>query len=458
LKGRKRAKEKEKEVMKMNKNIVHSMRNQKLFLLMLLLSIIGATIVLPNIVMAKTDSTGMGICVGAAETVITPNIQYLNGYTGIHDDLYASCVAIYDWRINTTVVLVDLDLHGQELTDITIPIRNRVEANYGINGDYVLIGSTHTHAPGVDVIGVYSGSTNPYIVNVYKPQLIDKVVEIIGLALNDMRRTVVQVGSICVSGMTFNRRYYPEVGPTDDELTAVRFIDLKGETIATLVNFASHPVITMTGTLISADFCGYLCKALEDKFGGIGIYFNGAEGNINPSMFIKYSSPFAPDDPAQYEAAEEYGENLAEYAIQALQNGKIFNNLPMEVAKTTVDLPLENPSFIYAMTRGLINRTVILTDKGYIVRTEVSGVKMGPIEMLTVPGELFSEIALFLKENMPKYGFLLGLTPEELGYIIPPEQWAPGTGEVGESMSMSVKIAPILTEALLQVITELEQN
>jgi hypothetical protein len=57
---------------------------------------------------------------------------------------------------------------------------------------------------------------------------------------------------------------------------------------------------------------------------------------------------------------------------------------------------------------------------------------------------------------MPRYGFLLGLTTEELGYIIPPDQWDPAAGEVGESMSMGVQTAPVLMDALYQLIEELE--
>ena len=81
---------------------------------------------------------------------------------------------------------------------------------------------------------------------------------------------------------------------------------------------------------------------------------------------------------------------------------------------------------------------------------------MGPIEMVTVPGELFSEIALVVKSQMPRYGFLLGITPEQLGYIIPQDQWAPGSGEVGESNSMSYQMAPLITAALLEVVEALD--
>ncbi|GAG76129.1 unnamed protein product, partial [marine sediment metagenome] len=70
-------------------------------------------------------------------------------------------------------------------------------------------------------------------------------------------------------------------------------------------------------------------------------------------------------------------------------------------------------------------------------------------------GELFSAISLFLKENLPKYGFLLGLTTEELGYIIPANEFGQDPGEIGESLSMGPQTAPIMIEGLLQIIAEL---
>jgi hypothetical protein len=433
----------------------------KIAFLSIILFVMSVTMVLPNVAVARTDPLGNAISAGAAKVVITPSqsvplggSEFAKYSTGVHDDLYARCVVISSKGI--VVALVSLDLLGLHLDDVKL-IRSDVENIYGIDADYVIVGSTHTHsAP--DVIGIYGGALDPYVMNEYVPYLREKVVEVIGLALDGMRRAVVQVGSVEVGGMTFNRRTYPEAGTTDEELTALRFVDLEGETIATMVNFAVHPVITMTGTLVSADFVGYLCGKLEEEYGGVGIYFNGAQGNINPYMYIGYDSPFAPDDPAQYNAAEEYGYALAEYAIQALENGKTFKNLPMDVAKASVDIPLENEMFLYLIQIGWIRREAVPVDSGFIVRTEVFVVKMGPIEMATIPGEAFVEIGLLLKGVMAKYGFVIGLAPEELGYIVPLDQFDPTRYE--ESMSVTSKtgqMGSLLTEALLQLIAQLEE-
>lgn len=423
----------------------------------LTLFIIGASILIPSFAVAKKSSTGQGISAGAAKiSIIGEDWPYL-----IHDPIHARCVVIKSK--DTYVALVNLELLGISLTDIVYPIRDAVEEEHGIDAEFVLIGSTHSHSAGVDVIG-WTGVMTDYVKDYYKYFLIDQVVEVIGLALDDLRRASVQVGSIWVNGMTFNRRSYPEaVGPTDDELNTLRFIDTNGDTIATLINWGVHPVLTMTGVSefgVSADICGYACNKLEEEYGGTGVYFTAAMGDINPAPDFmwedKYSSPYAPDDLAQYAAAKEYGDALANYAIQALGEGKIFKNLPLKVAKVIVDYPLENPLFVMLVQMGIIQREIIqVGENEYIVRSELSGIKMGPIEMLTVPGELFSVISLFLKEKMPKYGFLLGLTTEEMGYIIPSEEWGQDPGEIGESLSMGPQTAPILIENLLQIIDEL---
>jgi hypothetical protein len=421
------------------------------------LFILGSTLIIPTFAAAKKDGNEQGISAGAAKiSIIGEDWPYL-----VHDPIHARCVVI-NWK-GTYVALVNLELLGISLTDIVYPIREAVEDAYGIDAEFVLIGSTHSHSAGVDVIG-WTGVLTDYVKDYYKYFLIDQVVEVIGLALDDLRRASVQVGSIWVDGLTFNRRSYPEtVGPTDDELTSLRFIAKNGDTIATLINWGVHPVLTMTGVShfgVSADICGYACTALEEEFGGTGVYFTAAMGDINPAPDFmwedKYSSPYAPDDPYQYVAAEEYGHTLASNAIQALKEGKTFKNLPLKVAKVIVDYPLDNPLFVMLVQYGIIQREIIqVGENEYIVRSELSGIKMGPIEMLTVPGELFSAISLFLKENLPKYGFLLGLTTEELGYIIPANEFGQDPGEIGESLSMGPQTAQIMIEGLLQIIAEL---
>ena len=117
---------------------------------------------------------------------------------------------------------------------------------------------------------------------------------------------------------------------------------------------------------------------------------------------------------------------------------------------------MDNYLFVLLVQMGVIERELIqIGENEYIVRSELSGVKMGPIEMLTVPGELFSAIALDLKEQMPKYGFLLGLTTEEMGYLVPADEWMQDPGEIGEDLSVGPQTAPIMIENLLQIIEEL---
>jgi len=205
-------------------------RKKTKYVILITMVLIGVAMIIPGIAYAKGPPKGNGISVGASKVIITQDTETLSD-EGVNDDLYARIIVIEEE--GKFVIMVSLDVQNHGLSDINVPIAAMVEAEYGINTDYLLIGSTHNHGCSVDIIGVYMGNTDPYIVDVYKPLLIELVVAAIGEAIDDMRRAAVHVGSIEVEGLTFNRRSYPEPGPTDAELTVLKFLDAEGATIAT---------------------------------------------------------------------------------------------------------------------------------------------------------------------------------------------------------------------------------
>jgi hypothetical protein len=117
------------------------------------------------------------------------------------------------------------------------------------------------------------------------------------------------------------------------------------------------------------------------------------------------------------------------------------------------------------------------------MRSEVAAIKIGPVSLVTVPGEIYPEIVNggveapeendynidpvevpAVREMMPgKYKFVLGLANDEIGYIIPKSQWdvkAPfGYGRdkapYGEENSLGPDTAPLLHKALTEMLGEL---
>jgi len=116
------------------------------------------------------------------------------------------------------------------------------------------------------------------------------------------------------------------------------------------------------------------------------------------------------------------------------------------------------------------------------MRTELAVFKVGPVSFATFPGEVYPEIVNSkieapegqdfniepvevppVREMMPgKYKFILGLTNDEIGYIIPKSQWDekyPYTykyneAPYGEENSLGPETASILHRNLKEMVNE----
>ncbi len=120
------------------------------------------------------------------------------------------------------------------------------------------------------------------------------------------------------------------------------------------------------------------------------------------------------------------------------------------------------------------------------VRSELAAFTLGPASFLSVPGEIYPEIinggveapdgqdydiepieTPGLRELMPgKYRFVIGLSNDEIGYIIPKSQWdakAPYTyadknGPYGEENSVGPETAPIIYKGLAEMLSILKNE
>ena len=163
-------------------------------------------------------------------------------------------------------------------------------------------------------------------------------------------------------------------------------------------------------------------------------------------------------------------------------------------------LPVDNIAFQALALAGVINRETYLWDstqditednKPYLL-SEVDVIDVGPIRMLTVPGELFPELAIggydgshvnsdvvefigsdnpnppdmsaapegpYFKDQMgSQYNWILGLGNDEVGYIVPPYDFeldpsAPYLSEAEgdhyeETNSMGPETAPLIIDAV----------
>ncbi|MEN8228549.1 MAG: hypothetical protein ABFS38_10380 [Bacteroidota bacterium] len=410
---------------------------------------------------------------------------------GVHDDVWARVVVFDDGQ--TRLALVSLDAIGFRHDDV-VDIRKQIPEQAGI--DYAIISSTHTHESN-DLIGIWGESPLKSGVNKNHMQYIkSQVVEAVSQAAGNLRPARLQISQDMTgaSDLVMDTRD-PIV--FDPGLRMIQAIDAETDaTLGTLVAWANHPETLWSDNLyISSDFPHYLRECLENGVydgdtlikpgvGGIAVYINGAIGGL---MTTRASMPL--DDPfldttyteASFDKAKAQGQRLAMLALNAMENpDTLIEKASMSVRAKTIELPLENLTFRLAAMLGILDFGMTGWFK---VRSEIAAFTVGPASFLSVPGEIYPEIVNGgveapqgqdyemdpiekppLRGLMPgEYRFIIGLSNDEIGYILPKSQWdeePPYTysrddAPYGEENSIGPETAPLLYDEFKKILNEL---
>jgi hypothetical protein len=384
--------------------------------------------------------------IGYAQTVITPALDkpvYLAGFGNnrraetIHDDLYARVLAIQTEQ--TTLVLVALDLIGFFRPDVQDVIR-RVQTSEVS----VVIASTHTHH-GPDTMGLWGpdnktrGADEAYLADVKT-----KIVDVILASLSKLEPASVKWTSVHVPGLAKNARN-PEI--VDDELTLLQFVSRDNiSTYATLFNFPCHPeVLWEHNPNITSDYVGYLRDEAEKQTGAPCIFFAGALGGMMTPDVMDHSFP----------EAEFMGRKLAEVGLASLKSVSSNQLSGISIEKKEIKARLTNILYKLAFGRKLLPD---VRDKQGYVHSEVNLIKIGGLWLATVPGEMLPKLGLSLKQQMLEAGAkvagVIGLANDELGYILPVEDFKypwnpfkPGK-HYEETNSIGKEIAPSVMQGI----------
>ncbi|MBI4386766.1 MAG: neutral/alkaline non-lysosomal ceramidase N-terminal domain-containing protein [Elusimicrobia bacterium] len=247
----------------------------------------------------------------------------------------------------------------------------------------------------------------------------------------------------------------------------------RARVIATLVRWSCHSeVLGRDNLLVTADYPGELCREIEGRTGGACLFLNGAIGGLLTPDVDELGA-----GAKGFEEAKRIGQAVARRALAMLHHdGARVNGGPVRFDSRVVRVPVENSRYLLFLN-SLVFGHRLLTEDGVPlpfwkrwwlpirhlavfplpaslhpwVETEVSRVRFGPVDILGVPGELFPELAIggydgryrfghplvrptnsqppdlsraprspYLRERMrSKYGMVVGLANDELGYIIP---------------------------------------
>jgi hypothetical protein len=276
----------------------------------------------------------------------------------------------------------------------------------------------------------------------YLSAIKEKIISTILASLSSLKPASVKWTSVHVPGLAKNARN-PEI--LDDELTLAQFTSSDKKPLITLFDFPCHPeTLWEHNPNITSDYVGYLRDEVEKQTGAPCIFFSGALGGMMTPDVKDHS----------FEEAEFMGRKLAQEGLKALSSVSSEQLSVISLEKKGLAAKLTNPLYKIAFWRKLLPD---VRDKQGFVHTEVNLIKLGGLWLATVPGELLPKLGLQLKAQMKEAGAqvtgVIGLANNEIGYILPPEDfkypWNPFKpgAHYEETNSIGKDIAPKIMSA-----------
>jgi hypothetical protein len=216
------------------------------------------------------------------------------------------------------------------------------------------------------------------------------------------------------------------------------------------VNFAVHPtVLSGNNKQISSDFVGSLVTSVENEFGGMAMFINGAQGDAVPNAI-------SGED--EYARAQEYGKALLPFVTNAINHSK---SIPPGILlnRESISFEVQNAAFIGAYKLGIFSGYANLReDTGrFFIDSRVVRLRLGndqkQVEMVSIPGEAVTLLGLDIREKMNgEHNVVMGLTHDSLGYLIPKDEWLTGrNNNYEETVSMSANAGEQVRQAVFSL-------
>jgi hypothetical protein len=335
---------------------------------------------------------------------------------------------------NTTIALVAIDVVGF-FYDELVRIRDAVTAAK-LPVSYVMFSSIHTHQTR-DVVGIWGpDSATSGIDKGYNTAIRNAAVTGIQKAVANLKPAKATFGHIKVDGHIagtdpLHIQEKALVGDNRDPViidtrmnTLLLTSAADGSTIATLVNFGSHPDAADDRNLhLSADWVHTMREGVEKGLdmgsikvpgkGGVAVFFQGACGGQIGAGSVRVADPagteyLRPSD-AQPDIGllrtYQLGKNYAVYALASLQadaSPKTYDTLQLGVRARQIYARVDNVGYHVGIVSHLFDRKPYHFDPSQPIGdgnkpdllTEVAVIDIGPASLITIPGELYPESAV----------------------------------------------------------------
>lgn len=377
---------------------------------------LGITLILFSI----TGINAQTLKAGAALRVITPEtlIPISGGMgtpvqpTGRKGDLFVRALVLE--KGETRIAIVSIDNLGWPAS---LGDRSRALIKT-IPPENVLIGVTHTHsAPDAYAFPDENGNTGADLnyLDWCVTQIADAVNEAVSKLEPARLKTAVGEAKGKIAYNYYAERLY------DPRCGVIQCISPSGKTIATLVNYATHPEILGTARkTMSPDLCGPLYDRIEAKAGGIALFMNSAQGGMVTADTRRENGQEAND----WDECVRIGNLLADEALRIIEPAPVQENPEIYCVSKTIQFPVESEAMRFVFKNSPLLGKSEHNDDFSTISTRMNLLNIGEAQVLTIPGEALPNIGFYLKRNMKtNQPFLFGLTNDAFGYILTKEDF-----------------------------------
>ncbi|MBC7327411.1 hypothetical protein H5T87_04770 [bacterium] len=422
------------------------------------------------------------LLVGAYELDITPKVGtllaggiYPRVSKGIHDPLMAKAIVLEAGGTRLAYVILDICVLTRREGDKAVELSSQLT---GIPSQNIIWATSHTHS-GPYTMPFFGATEDEVVDKEWLSALPHKFAECVAEA--DKRKVPAKWSFIRGYNymLPLNRRLrfkdgrelnnwlidrgedvqcVGTAGPVDPEIGILSFEDLEGNLIAVLFNFSLH-LTTHFGEEFSADYPAVVARRIRERFGEqvITLYMPGAMGDTNT-----------------YRSMEETGNMLADSIIPKLEMRKPRDEAPILGAmKNEITVPYRDfyqdqeerikasqwPEDVQEVFRKELE---IMRKEGITEgRTIVSAWRIGEVAFAGLPGELFVEWGLKIKQESPfPWTFPVELCCDYQGYLVTEKAWEAGGYEslIARSAKPSPQGVKIMVDKVMEMLVELSQN
>ena len=356
--------------------------------------------------------------------------------------------------------------------DIVRSARSLIEAATGIPPSHVMISATHTHS-GPAPVQLLSTMPDPD----YVRGLPQRIADAVSIAVESLQPACISSGGADTQDVCFNRRFRmkdgtvrfnpgignPDIvevsGPTDPEVTAMLVEDFDGRAIALWACLSLHYVGVANQHAVSPDYYGDFVDSTAAWLGDdcVGFLTNGTSGQINNVDVRPHEQIPAAEQRKRVANAVAAAAVKAttlqprhdEVEIEAILHPinimrRDITELDLELAQWIVNGEVDDQQFGYVVGQSIpqsqlrqyAKEALAIANWPSSIESEVQTIRIGDFSIVGLPGEIFVEFGLALKEASPhSTTAVVSLANDYVGYIPTTQAFTEGAYETWSAKS-----------------------